>query len=155
MLFGAPELLAHVGNLPLNMPQSFELRGLLERRLEARRDLLHAGIQNFDRCCRHSLTDRTLEPLCHLDQPPVEIRWFLAHRGKPKRRRGVAWFALRLRGTEGRLRFRRWGRRLLQSPRQSAQLEPQPLKRRGLFWCTDDFGDRGAVRDMAEPRLEL
>src|SRR6476659_10833527 len=119
MLFGAPELLAHVGNLPLNMPQSFELRGLLDRRLEARRDLLHAGIQRFDRCCRHSLTDRTLEPLCHLDQPPVEIRWFLGHRGKPKRRRGVAWYALRLRGTEGRLGFRCWGAR-----RRSRRREP-------------------------------
>ena len=45
---GAAKLLSHLGKLPLKMLQILELRGLAERGLEPRRDLVHARVEARD-----------------------------------------------------------------------------------------------------------
>ena len=101
LLLDAAKLEPHVGNLPLDMVQRLELWLLRKRRLEARRDLLHAGIELFDRRGGHRLADRTLEPLRHVDQTAVEVDILVDRRRRRKRLRGVARLARRHRGRRG------------------------------------------------------
>ena len=101
LLLDAAKLEPHVGNLPLDMVQRVELWLLRKGRLEARRDLLHAGIELFDRRGRQRFADRALEPLSHLDQTAVEVGILVNGRRGRKRRRGVTRLARRQRGRRG------------------------------------------------------
>ena len=105
MLLGAPELSRHIANLAFQPVQALELRALLQRCLEIRRELIHARIERLD--CRRGrgAADRMLEALRHVDQPLIEIL-FAREGGRRGRHREVGLWRRRCEGEVGSGRWR-------------------------------------------------